>query len=107
MSLDVTLSKVMPCPVYTANITHNLKTMAEAAGLYQCLWRPEEIGITKASELIEPLQTGLALLTSDPERFREFNPANGWGSYDYLVEFVEAYLKNCIDNPDAVVDVCR
>lgn len=107
MSLDVTLSKVMPSTIYTANITHNLTQMAEAAGLYSCLWRPDEIGITKANQLIEPLQAGLSLLKSEPERFKAFNPANGWGSYDYLVRFVEDYLKNCIDNQDSDVGVCR
>ena len=41
--------------VYSANITHNLTKMADEAGIYECLWRPEEIGITKAGQLIEPL----------------------------------------------------
>jgi len=48
MSLDVYLMKTMPTSVYDANITHNLGAMAEAAGIYKHLWRPEEIGITKA-----------------------------------------------------------
>lgn len=92
---------------FSANITHNLNTMAAAAGIYHHLWRPDEIGITKASELIEPLAEGLALLRSDPERFKAFNPENGWGDYDGLVDFVSEYLDACLRNPDALVSVSR
>lgn len=27
--------------IFSANITHNLNAMAEAAGIYKHLWRPE------------------------------------------------------------------
>jgi hypothetical protein len=107
MSLDVTLSAVRETEVYTANITHNLSKMAAEAGIYKALWRPEEIGITTAKQLIEPLRVGLALLRAEPQRFRAFNPENGWGTYDGLVAFVDAYLQACEENPDATVDVWR
>ena len=79
MSLDIYLLVTKPCEVYSANITHNLGKMASEAGIYKCLWRPEEVEITKAKELIEPLSRGLALLKGDPERFKAFNASNGWG----------------------------
>lgn len=107
MSLDVRLTEIMPTEVYWANITHNLGKMAEQAGIYFALWRPEEIGITKASELIVPLETGLALLKSDPERFEKFNAANGWGLYEHFVPFVENYLNACREHPDADISVSR
>lgn len=93
--------------VFEANITHNLNTMAEEAGIYQHLWRPEELDITLASQLIDPLREGLHRLKSDPERFKALNPENGWGSYDGLVEFVDKYLDACYQYPDATVEVCR
>ena len=34
------------------NITHNLNKMADAVGLYEVLWKPDEIGITTASQMI-------------------------------------------------------
>lgn len=92
---------------YHANITHNLNTMAKAAGIYECLWRPEEIGITQAEQLIEPLRAGLELLESDPARFEKFNPENGWGSYEGLMQFVRNYLKACEQFPGAEVSVWR
>jgi len=93
--------------VYWANITHNLGGMAEAAGIYKHLWRPEEIEITKAGQLIAPLQDGLERLRADPEKYRAYNPPNGWGSYEGLVSFVEKYLAACIETPDADVRVSR
>jgi len=107
MSPDVGLNAIRPTCVFGANITHNLGDMAEAAVIYQHLWRPEELGITHAEQLIAPLTDGLALLESDPKRFKKFNPSNGWGSYEWLVNFVRAYLDACIANPDAEIYVSR
>lgn len=106
MSLDVYLT-TDDKTVYTANITHNLNRMASEAGIYEYLWRPDEIGVTKAEQLIEPLRDGLALLKSEPDRFKAFNPENGWGSYDGLVGFVKQYLAACQENPEAEVSVSR
>ena len=109
MSLDVYLTKPVTeeQEVYACNITHNLGKMAREAGIYQHLWRPEELFINKASEMVAPLESGLALLRSDPERFKAFNPDNGWGSYEGLAEFVETYIAACKESPDADVRVSR
>ena len=93
--------------VYSRNITHNLGEMAGEAGIYKCLWRPDEIGIKTASELIKLLEGGLNTLKADPRYFKTFNPENGWGTYEGLVEFVEDYLNNCKQNPKCVVSVSR
>jgi len=93
--------------VYWANITHNLTRMASEAGLYEPLWRPEEIDIETAKQLTEPLKKGLALLESNPGRFEQFNPSNGWGNYEGLVSFVRNYLRACVDYPDATIRVSR
>lgn len=107
MSLDVSLIAIRPTEVYESNITHNLGRMAAELGIYRHLWYPEEVGITKAVQLIEPLATGLALLKSDPARFSAFNSPNGWGLYEHLVQFVDNYLEACRGNPDATVRVNR
>lgn len=107
MSLDVTLTAVRPTEVYWANITHNLGKMAEAAGIYYALWRPEEIGITHADQLTPLLEEGLSLLKSDPKKFEQFNSPNGWGMYEHFVPFVEKYLEACRENPDAEIRACR
>jgi hypothetical protein len=93
--------------VYSANITHNLIGMAEEAGIYKHLWRPEEIGITKARQLIEPLSIGVALMKREPDRFIALNPANGWGSYENFVPWIERYIAACCEFPEAEVSVSR
>ena len=92
---------------YSANITHNLGKMAGEAGIYKALWRPEEIGKTKANEIVELLEKGLADLKARPEHFEKFNSPNGWGMYEHFVSFVEKYLKACKEYPDAIIEVSR
>ncbi len=93
--------------VYSANITHNLGKMAGEAGIYEALWRPEEIGKTKATEIVELLEKGLADLKARPEHFKTFNSPNGWGLYEHFVPFVEKYLEACKEYPDATIEVSR
>lgn len=93
--------------LYWANITHNLNRMAQEAGVYQHLWRPEEIGIERAEQLIEPLTKALETLKAEPGRFTALNPENGWGSYDGFVPWIERYLAACKEHPKARVGVCR
>lgn len=93
--------------VFDYNITHNLGPMAEAAGVYQALWRPEDIPVSKAGDLIELLSSGLQRLTIDPDEYKKLNPNNGWGSYDGLVRFVESYLEACKEFPGAGISVSR
>ena len=118
MSLDVYLSNTVKCPAcahifggdstaWSANITHNLTRMAEAAGIYEAVWRPEEIGISTAEQLIEPLCKGIALLKSDPERFKKFDAENGWGTYRDFVPWLDRYLRACMDYPTATVRASR
>lgn len=107
MSLDVTLIETKPTEVYWRNITHNLNKMAMEAGIYQHLWRPEELGITKAHELIAPLAKGLTDLKNRPEHYKKFDAPNGWGTYENFVDFVEDYLRGCTENPNAEIHVSR
>lgn len=107
MSLDVYLTRMQPMTVFDANITHNLGSMAEEAGIYKHLWRPKEIGITKASQLIEPLREAITLMRSDVPRFEKHNSPNGWGFYEHFMPWLENYLAACKEYPDADVSVSR
>lgn len=116
MSLDVYLYDAEDSPIleisrkalmYSANITHNLASMAAEADLYEAMWQPAEIGASHASDLIAPLRRGLAVLESDRGRFEQLNPANGWGDYELLVRFTRGYLAACEQHPRAAVKVSR
>ena len=93
--------------LFQRNITHNVGKMAKEAGLYEVLWRPEELGISYAEQMIVPLEKGLSCLHDDPEKYKKFNPENGWGSYESLVKFVEKYLYACRTHPNKEIFVER
>lgn len=106
MSLDVYLELGNVC-VYEANITHNLNKMADAASIYKHLWRPEEIGVTKAKEIIDQLNSGLIELVMNPEKYEAFNSPNGWGMYEHFIYFCAKYLEACKKYPEATISVSR
>ena len=106
MSLDVML-KDDGGELYSRNITHNVGRMAQAAGIYMCLWRPEEIGITHAKQMIEPLAKGVALLATEKDLFKTFDSPNGWGMWEHFLPFCMDYLQACRDYPYAQVEVSR
>lgn len=125
MSLNVSLEvdKIHDCnckycgynedkELYSANITHNLNKMADAvkilnSTLYYYLWRPEEIEVTHAYQLIEPLTIGLKELKDKPNVYKLYDSLNGWGKYIHFVPFVENYLKACIEYRDAKIYISR
>jgi len=116
MSLDITLTQLQPVGVFDGNITHNLGKMAahvqiEWAGrtltLYDILWRADEHGFTRAHEIAELLDVGWNELLADPDRYKQYNPPNGWGNYDNLCDFVYQYRNACWDNPQASIEISR
>lgn len=106
MSLDIDLIQDGGI-VFEWNITHNLGWMAKRAGIYYHLWRPEEIGISKAKELIEPLSDGWLKLIKYPKFYKDFNAPNGWGNYYNLERFVRKYLAHCACYPNATIEISR
>jgi hypothetical protein len=125
MSLDVTL--YYPAldngrpeqEMYSANITHNLTKMADAAGIYRILWRPEEVWEDvrplaymmdkepTAEFLIPYLQEAVRDLLARPDFYKQFNASNGWGVYEDFLSFVTLYLSACSLNRNANVRVSR
>lgn len=109
MSLDISLCVMVEKQeeVFEANITHNLNAMAEEAGIHEAIWRPEEIGIAKAKDLVPILEAGISLMEKDPERFKKLNPKNGWGSYDSFLMVAKNYLEACRIHPEARIAAYR
>lgn len=137
MSLDVYLEcECCESELFYANITHNLGAMAREAGVYLVCWSPAELDpglgakiraqcearnfhgaggvyeleasrVVRASELIEPPRSGVALMRSDPERFVKYDSPNGWGVYRDFLPWLDKYLAACEEHPNAVVRVSR
>lgn len=84
------------------NLTHNLAPMANKCGykdesttLYTLLWHPENVlgedcKVTK--EYYYKLVDFYGLLESNPDYYKQFNPKNGWGSYEQLISAVEKLM---------------
>lgn len=96
---------VRPKELFHAIITHNLKKMADKAGIYEVLWHPNDKGQVRAKDIIETLSLGLSKLLKRRKYFEKFNSPNGWGTHGSLVCFVENVLGACRYHPDAFVRV--
>lgn len=149
MSLDISLVKeesitAFKCPncgyqhqkrerdvLYSGNITHNLGSMASAAGIYDALWRPyrlhpdfkplksfssqsfeeelqfEESIVILAKDILPLLIEGLGELKEFPDFYKTFDSENGWGTYEDFIPFIEEYIEACEKYPEAKVVVSR
>lgn len=92
---------------WQGNITHNLNKIAIEVGVYEYLWRPDEIGIIKAKDNIENLRFSLILFYIHYEKLEELNLNNGWGSLVGLIDFTNEYFKACMEYPEALIEVSR
>ena len=106
MSLGIKL-KVDDDVVFEWNITHNLNRMADRSGFYKAAWRPDESGWDKASDISDQLLDGVSFMLKNKKELEAFNPDNGWGSYEGLLEFAFAYARACFENPEATICVSR
>jgi hypothetical protein len=93
------------------NITHNLNRMAGYCGLYEPLWRPEEMTIpqpVQARDLLGYAVKGYEILKRDREHcIQTYSPSNGWGTYDNLLIFTELFISYCLRWPDSYVTANR
>jgi hypothetical protein len=93
--------------IYDFNITHNLNKMANACGLYECLWYPNENGYTYAGDIVYLLELGLNKLKNNREYYSKFNPLNNWGSYDSFLEFLQEVYDACKSNKKLSIKIYR
>lgn len=94
--------------LFSANITHNMNKMADAVGLYEYLWNlKEKHSDMKPIELLPKLSRGLAKLYKNKQDLLQFEPSNGWGSWDSFATFIAEIIKACIMYPHAEIEVSR
>ena len=114
MSLSISLyyrlgvSKKKRVEVFYANITSNLRKMTEIVDLYISLFRPHSLVSNseemEAFDLVPYLVDGIKLLEENKDTLIEnFNPSNGWGSYDDLLKVCKNYLEACNEFPDSKI----
>lgn len=93
--------------LYTRYVTHNLGKMARELGIYEYIWRPDEVDVVRAKQLIKPLGVAIDNIRDRKAHYRTFNPPNGFGTIDGFIDFMIDYLKACRTYPNAFVEVCR
>ena len=85
--------------LFDRNITHNLTRMADKVPcgdytLYDLLWRPDEHGFTHVTNEYRSLvNSALPYFLANRADLEQYNPSNGWGSYDSLLDFLFEYCK--------------
>lgn len=82
---------------HSVNLTYNLSPMLYEAGFPG--W--QAIVGAPCSESGGMFHRVAATLAADPERFKAFNPENGWGKYEDALGAMEHLAKLCVNHPDA------
>lgn len=103
MSLDITLTADEK--VFDLNITHNCNEMADFMGVYKEIWRPEELGITRAYEVKSALERSIAYLQTHD--ITHLEPDNKWGTQDQFLGFLYEYLDLVNRYPNARIEADR
>jgi len=89
---------------FEQSISHNLRTMAISAGVYECLWNGQGVSAGEAECI---LWNGIVDMLDRKDFYKQLEPSNKWGTYDDFLAFIgELHLK-CVTNPDAIIMVCK
>ena len=86
--------------LFHSNITHNLGSMFNEAGVYGILWRGDG---RVAGAVVEQLEVAYRVMLDDPPRFEKFNAKNGWGLYEHAVPFLADVIRACREHPEGVL----
>ena len=82
---------------YTSNTAAMIK---EVCGSYPSEWSGE-----RCADMYPTLMQGASLLNLHPQRYRQFEPDNGWGTVESTAKFLRQIADNCDKYPTAVIEV--
>ena len=122
MSLDLSIN----VQVAHYNLTHNLGLLAshipvgtttkytssntteqEELSLYSILWEADEHCLYSPSDIREYLITGLTYLETNYDDLLQYNPKNGYGNIDQIIEVTRKLIADCRIYPEAQLHHCR
>lgn len=84
-------------------INHTTNTAAmikEVCGSYPSDWNGKS-----CAELTPILESGVTELKRYSQKYRQFEPGNGWGTVETTIEFLDHILENCKNYPTAVIEI--
>lgn len=102
ISLEITDALGGTSEIFSANHTSNTAVMWREAGCDLA-----EFHDKAARELAPTLRAAVADLASRPGHYQQWNPENGWGSWQSTLGFLAEILDAADRWPDARVVVCR
>ncbi len=93
MSYDFSLKAPVEAPNYERNLTYNVGPMLKRAGFH-----PRVVNGMTAKELFPIVENARQVLAENEAYFLQFEPSNGWGSWEGTVMFLselESHLMDC------------
>lgn len=111
MSYDVTFKEKLEstdgtdrfayvCDAYL-NYTSNMgECIEDVCGLHPADWNG-----MRAGELAPHLVDGITKLRGNPQKYRHYEPDNGWGSVETCASFLIDVWDECLTHPRAIVEV--
>ena len=84
-------------------INHTSNTAAmikEVCGSYPSEWNGK-----RCADMYPVLMQGASLLVRYPQRYRQFEPDNHWGTVGTTAEFLMKIADNCDNFPTAIIEV--
>ncbi len=96
-----------PNRVSSLSIPSALWRMAEQGGFYGYVWRPEQMRVTKSSQMAVHLRRAIAWMESHRGDAPVFSGMGGPGGHARLLQSLREYLAACEEFPDADIEVSR
>lgn len=100
LKIDTGNTESLTTVVEVGNLTRNLSQMHSLAG---CWIRDFEN--KSALDSIPILEKGIADMKANPDKYKALNPSNGWGDYEWGLEFLERLLNACKEHPKCTIEV--
>lgn len=82
---------------FTSNTANMIK---EVCGSYPSQWNGK-----KCSDMYPILMQGASLLNNDPQKYKQFEAKNGWGTVNSTRDFLMDVADNCQKYPTAILEV--
>jgi len=95
---------------WTAGITHNCGEIAEhipidyTSTLHDYVWLGKD---ETTDHMREILRIGITYMIDHKEHLEQWNPVNGWGSYEEFLFWLLDYWRACINNPGCKIKISR
>ncbi len=100
-SLKIFTGKKMTNVVCCGNCTYNLGNMFKKALGFNF----SDLNGKRAGDVLSKLQLSIKDMRDNPDEYKEYNPDNGWGTYEGAFEYLVRIAEACENHPDATISI--